>query len=184
VADADQLVVGGVSAPGAAAQQVPDGVVVQHVLLAGIAAAVDCGGDPAFQPGHLLITVGQRPDGDQDAAQVLDRLAGRQRVQSGMSKPGLGVQALQDRRRRALVQPGRDRAGPLGGRERLVKGTKARADFACLIAEQFIQPPAGGAPGAPAGTDPAGFAAGRAAGPEAGIGTGAGGAERPCCCVR
>ena len=180
-ADADQLVVGGAGVPGPpaqAAQQVPDGVVVQHVLLAGVAAAVDRCGDPAFQPGHLLIAVGQRPDGDQDAAQVLDRLAARQRVEGGVSEPGPGVQALQDRRRRALVQPGRDRAGPLGGRERLVKGTKARADFAGLVTEQFTQPAAGGAPGAPAGVDPAGFAAGRAAGPEAGIGTGAGRAER------
>jgi len=42
LADADQLVVGGVgasAAPTQAAQQVPDGVVVQHVLLAGVAAA-------------------------------------------------------------------------------------------------------------------------------------------------
>jgi hypothetical protein len=88
--DADQLVVGGVSACGSAVQapkQVPDGVVVQQVLLAGVAAAGDHGGDPAFQPGHLLITVGQRSDGDQDAAQVLDRLAGRQRAESGMGKP-------------------------------------------------------------------------------------------------
>jgi hypothetical protein len=58
------------------------------------------------------------------------------------------------------------------------QGTKARADFAGLVAEQLTQPPVGGAPGAPTGVDPAGFAAGRAAGPKAGIRTGAGGAQR------
>src|SRR5258708_17444638 len=94
-----------------------------------------------------------------------------------MSGPGRGVQALQDRGGRALVQPGRDRAGSFGGRQCLVEGKKARADFAGLVAEHLTQSPAGGAPGAPAGVDPAGFAAGRAAGPEAGIGSGAGGAQ-------
>lgn len=117
-ADANQLVVGGIGSPGPAAQaaqQVPDRVMMQHVLLGGVAAAVDRGGDPAFQPDHLLIAVGQRPDGDQDAAQVLDRLAGRQRVEDGVSEPGLGVQALQDRRCRLLSSqaatvPGRSAA--------------------------------------------------------------------------
>ena len=181
LADAGQLVVGGIGALGAAAepsQQMPDGIPVQHVLLIRVVTAGGRGGDPALQPGHLLIAVGQRADGDQDGPQVLDRLAARPRVEGGVSELGLGVQAPQDRGGGALVQPGRDGAGPFGGGEGLTEGTKARLDLAGLVAEQVTQPPVDSAPGAPPGVDPAGLAAGRAAGPEPRVGTGAGGAER------
>jgi hypothetical protein len=41
-------------------------------------------GDPAFQPDHALIAWRQRPDSDQDAAQVLDRLADGQLIEDLM----------------------------------------------------------------------------------------------------
>jgi len=75
----DDLVVGGVrtARPGArAAGHMPDGVAVQQLLLARIGALGDDPGDPAFQPAHLLIPHWQRPGGGQDAAPVLDCLAG------------------------------------------------------------------------------------------------------------
>ena len=57
------------------AGHVPDGVAVQQLLLTGVGPFGDDPGGPAFEPAQLLIACGQRPDGDQDAAQVLDRLA-------------------------------------------------------------------------------------------------------------
>lgn len=73
LADGDELGVGDLAALGAlaeSAQQVPDGVAVQQVLLVGVVAACDGVGDPAFQPGHLFVAGRECPDGDQDAAHV------------------------------------------------------------------------------------------------------------------
>ena len=56
------------------AHQVPDGVTMQDWLLA---VAGDGDRDPAFETGQVLIARRQRTGGDQDRAQVLDRLAHR-----------------------------------------------------------------------------------------------------------
>ena len=45
-------------------------------MLVGVVVFGDDGGDPAFQPDHLLIAGRQRADRDQDATQVLNLLAG------------------------------------------------------------------------------------------------------------
>ena len=60
---------------------VPDGVAVQQLLLARVGAFGDGPGDPAFQPGHLLIARRQRPGGDQDARRCSSGLAGGQFVE-------------------------------------------------------------------------------------------------------
>ena len=86
-------------------------------------------GRSSVQPGHLLVARRQRPDGDQDAAQVLDGLAGRQFVEDLVSELSGGVQAVQDGRGCALVRARRRRclAGPLWrGHGR---GPAARADL-------------------------------------------------------
>ena len=73
----DQLGVGGVSAVVALpqpVQQVPDGVAVQQLPLPGIVAFGEGACDPAFQAGQVLIAGRQGTGGDQDGAQVLDRL--------------------------------------------------------------------------------------------------------------
>jgi hypothetical protein len=80
----------------------PEGVAAQQLLLIKVVAGVDGLGDPAFQSGHLLISWRQSSDRDQDAAQVLDRFAGRQRVEGLVGEFGV-VQAAQDRRGGAFV---------------------------------------------------------------------------------
>ena len=80
----DELAVGGVGAvePAAqAAEHVPDGVAVQQLLLVGVGSLRRWSGDPAFQPGHVLVAGRQGADRDQHAAQVLDGFAGGQLVE-------------------------------------------------------------------------------------------------------
>jgi hypothetical protein len=90
---------------------------VHQLLLVGIVTVGNGGGDPALESGDLLVAMGQCADGDKDAAQVFDGLAGRQFVEGGVSDFGRGVPVLQDRGGAALGEPARDRIGPLGGRE-------------------------------------------------------------------
>ena len=57
------------------AHDVPDGVLVQQPALGGAGAPGDALGDPDFQPGQLFVAGRQRPGGDEDRAQVPQRLA-------------------------------------------------------------------------------------------------------------
>ena len=160
------------------AHDVPDGVAVQQLLLAGVGAAGDDAGDPAFQPGHLLIAWRQGPGGDQDAAQVLDRLAGGQLVEGAVGeRSSRPARAGSPGRRSCSARPatvaGRSAAG-----EGMVEGLQVGADLAGLVAEQLAQPLLEAAAGAPAGVDAAGLPAAGAAAPEPGVGAGAGRAER------
>ena len=82
--DEDVLVVGGVGASctlSQAPQHVPKGVAAQQVLFIGICSLGDGGVDPVFESHHVFVAGGQDFRGDQDAAQVLDCLAGGQLVE-------------------------------------------------------------------------------------------------------
>jgi hypothetical protein len=170
-ADPDGLGVGGFCAPDPAAQpaeQVPDGVAVQEFPFARAGPAGDDAGDPALQPGHLLISPGQGPGGDQHAAQVLDRLAGGQLVQGLVrERPLRGPEVTQDGWRRAAVQPRCHCGGPSDRGECLVEALQPSGNLSVLAAEQLTQPLVHRATGAPAGVDAARLPAARAAAPEA-----------------
>jgi hypothetical protein len=123
----------------------------------------------AIQRSSLLIAGRQRPDGDQDAAKVLDWLARGKLVEGTVGElfPG---QLAQDRGCGAFVQPRVDGGGPLSGREGVIEGLQAGRDAAGLAAQQVTQPLPDGAAGAPAGVDPPGLPAAGAGAPEPGIG--------------
>ena len=136
------LVGGGVRAaePGAQpAGHVPDGVAVQQLLLAGVGTLGDDPGGPAFQPGHLLVPYWQRPGGDQDGPQVLDCLAGGKLVEGAVSEV-LAGQLTDDRRGRALAEPGGRGGWPVRAGEGVVEGLQLRAELPVLVAEQVAQP--------------------------------------------
>jgi hypothetical protein len=59
----------------------------QDAPLAGILPGADGGGDPELEPAQALVAVGQRADGDQDAAQVGEGLARGQVVEDLVSQP-------------------------------------------------------------------------------------------------
>ena len=103
------LAAGGVSTGEPSTQSpdhVPDGVAVQQLPLLGVRSLRDDLGDPALQPGHVLVAGLQRADGDQDAAQVLDRFAVGHLVEGGVGELFAGrFQAAQDGRGCA-VEPG------------------------------------------------------------------------------
>ena len=178
----DDLAAGGVSTvqPGAQpAGHLPDGVAVQQLLLVRVAPVGDGGGDPAFQPGELFIAGCQCAGGDQDAAQMLDCLAGRQFVESVVAQ-GLGSagERPQDRRGGAVVQPGLHGAWSVGPGERLIEGLQLGREVTGLVADQVAQLPLDRAARAPGVVDPAAFPAVWAAAPKPRFGAGAGGAQR------
>ena len=61
-------------APPQAAKVVPDRVAVQDPPLRGVGAGLHRCGDPAFQGDEAFVAGRQGPGGDQDAAQVRERL--------------------------------------------------------------------------------------------------------------
>ena len=112
------------------------------------------------------------------AAQVLDGLAGGQLVEGAVGEcrcPGQLTRGSPGRRSCRARRPWCRAAPSRRGRGR---GPAARADLAVLVAEQVTQPLLHRAAGAPAGMDAAGLPAVRAAAPEAGVGAGAGRAQR------
>ena len=172
-------VVGAAGAAAQPAQSVPDGVAVQQLLLAGVAASGDDRVVQRSSLAQLLIACGQRPDGDQDAAQVLDRLAARAARREAAWVSSFPAQLPQDRRRRrscparprrwpgrsAVAAPGRGPEGP-GGCPR----PRRRAAHA---AAAWWRTGRTGRRGSGRSAPQAGQAA-----PEAGVGAGAGRAER------
>ena len=116
---------------------VPDRVAVQDPPLAGILPGADGGGDPAFESGQPLVAVGQRADGDQDAAQVGEGLARGQLVEDLVSQPaavaaeaGKKVADLRPR------HPGQGGVGPLDSADGLVERGQVAADGARLVTEE------------------------------------------------
>jgi hypothetical protein len=106
---AEELAVGGVLSGQTAAEpahDVPDGVLVQQLALGGATAFGDSPGDPGFQPGELLVAGRQRPGGDEDRAQVPQRLAVRELVEGGVGEgPFAGGELAQHGGVLVVVQP-------------------------------------------------------------------------------
>ena len=177
--DEDDLVVGGVGASCASAQpaqQVPDRVAVQQCCSSGSARSAMVAVDPAFESDHVLVAGGQGSRGDQDAAQVLDGLAGGQLVECLVGE-GASGELTQDRGRGAFVEPALSVCGRSGRGQGPVEGLPVGRDGAGVVGEQFVQAPGDRAAGAPAGggTVRVGRSRGRCA---RRVGPGAGRAER------
>jgi hypothetical protein len=134
------LGVGGVSAVVALpqpAQQVPDGVAVQQLPLPGIVAFGEDACDPAFQAGQMFITRRQGAGGDQDGAQVLDRLASRKLIEPGVAEcPPAGAQFAQEFSDVGLVQPLQHEVGAIAVDQVVVQAAQLGADLAVVIGEQ------------------------------------------------
>ena len=133
-----------------------------------------------LEPGHVLVAGGQRAGGDQDAAQVLERLGVGQFVEGGVGERApAGGEVGQDRRRGLLgrARPARCRAVRWLARLSCSACSSGRI-AAGVVGEQLAQPLLRAAAGARPGDRAGRAAAARAGVPEAGSGTGAGRAER------
>ena len=151
--DADGLTVGGGLAVVASPQPVhavPDGVAVQQRPLFGIAAPGDGGRDRLLEAGQVLVAGRQRAGGDQDAAQVPERFAVGQFVESGVRQCSLADgEFAHDHRRGVLVQPGQHGLGSFVVGEVVVQRAQSWVDRAGVLAQQFLQPLPQRAAGAP-----------------------------------
>jgi hypothetical protein len=88
-------------------------------------------GDPSLEPGHVFITRRQDLGRDQDAAQVLDCLAGGQFVEGLVGDP-LADETPQDLWGCAPAEPGRHRRGPLDCRESVIERSQFGLDVAVV----------------------------------------------------
>jgi hypothetical protein len=86
---------------------------VQKPSLVGIAAVGDCRCDPTFQPRHLFVARRQHADGDQNTAQVFDRLSGGQFVEGVVGEVLVGASSS---RRIAGAPPLSSQAATVPGR--------------------------------------------------------------------
>ncbi len=109
---------------------------------------------------------------------MFDRFAGGQLVENLVGERPAGVEAGQDRRRCASVEPVRHGRRAGRRREGLIEDLQLRADGAGGVGEQGAQPLINRAAGASAGPVPTGLPAAWAVAPELRVGTGAGRAER------
>ncbi len=110
-AGVEGLQVGGMGAAqplAESAQMVPDGVALQDPPLAGVCPGADGDGDPAFQLDQPLIAGGQRADGDQDAAQVSECLAGGELVEDLVGQPAVVAAEFSEK----FADPGPGRVTP------------------------------------------------------------------------
>jgi hypothetical protein len=113
------------------ADDVPGGVPVQQPALVRAGASGDGLGDPGFQPGQLLVAGRQRPGGDEDRAQVPQRLAVGQLVEGLVGKrPLAGAELAQDVGDGALAQPGQDGGRAFTARQAVMECPQIRADRA------------------------------------------------------
>jgi hypothetical protein len=123
-ADQVELAVGGVGTAVALPEppeHVPDRVSVQQFLLVRLGVLVEGVGDPPFDPREVLVTGGQCCGGHQDAAQMLDRLAGCQIVERGLAQWSLPAGEVGEHRAdRGVLEPGQCGARPVDARQRLV----------------------------------------------------------------
>ena len=116
------------------AQQVPDGVAVQQLLLPGIAAFGEGACDPAFEAGQVFITGRQGTGGDQDGAQVLDRFAGWELVERGMAEcPLAGTEFAQELAMAVLFSHCQHEVGPFAAGQVVVQATQFGPDAAAVI---------------------------------------------------
>jgi hypothetical protein len=152
---------------------------VQDLPVGGVGVLADGLPDPALDPGELLVAGGQRPGGDQDGAQVLDGLSGRQPVELVVAERARASGERGERRPRGVFpEPGQHGAGALGIRERVAQRLKSRADLAAGTGQERVQlEPEAAADACPAGKTAAG-AAGRTGSPQVGVHVRAGAAQR------
>jgi hypothetical protein len=86
-----------------------------------LAVLVEGVGDPPFDPREVLVTGGECCGGDQDAAQMLDRLAGYEIVEGGMAKWSLSAGEIGEHRPdRGVLEPIQCGGRPVDARQRLV----------------------------------------------------------------
>ncbi len=175
LADDDVLGVRSLTAEGAVPQppqQVPDGVAVQQVLLVGVGAVGDGAGDPPFEPDHVLVARRQDSGRDQDAAQVLDRLAGGQVVEDLVGEGALG-DVTQDLGCGALGKPSGQGGGSFDRGEGVVERLAVRRNVPGIVCQQFVQPLLDVAPSTSSFVEPSPLSVGGATVAEDGVGAGA-----------
>ena len=120
----------------------------------GVAAFGEGALDPAFEAGQVFITGRQCTDGDQDGAQVLDRLAGWELVEGGVADcPLTGAEFAQDAGDRGLVQPRQHEVGSFAAGQVVVQAAQFGADVTVAAGQQGPQPLPQVAAGAGAGAE-------------------------------
>jgi hypothetical protein len=90
---------------------------------------------------------GSEPDRDQDAAQMIDRLAGGQRVEGVVGEAFAGVQVAQDGRG-GPVEPGCHGVGSVCRGKSVVQGPQVCRDLTVLSAQHLMKALSEGAAGA------------------------------------
>ncbi len=161
------------------ADHVPDRVAVQDLLLLPVSPVSDGPRDPAFELDKVLVAGGQRSGGDQDAAQMGQRLARGQFVERGVGERAqargeLGEHGLRD----AAGEPGQDSSRPVSGGQRLMQDPQLGADVAGVAGDELVEPLAEMAAAACSGDQASGTAAARAGLEEARVRGGAVSAQR------
>jgi hypothetical protein len=161
------------------AQVMPDRVAMQDTPLHRVRAGGDGGGDPPLQTDEPLVAGRQRAGGDQDAAQMLERLAGGKLVQNLVrQRPLIPAEAFQQGVDLRAGQPGQRGVRTRSGRHGLGKGGQVGPDNAGSVAEQVAYPLVEHAALAGARAEPPGGGADRAAAPEVRVRVGAPRAQR------
>lgn len=118
-----------------------------------------------------FVALGQGTGGDQDTAQVVESLAGRQLVNDlAGQRAGVAADLGEDLPDLGAVQPGHSHVGPLGPGQSPVKRGEAGADPAGLVTDEGAYPLVQGAALAGTRAEQPGRLAGRAAIPEVRVG--------------
>jgi hypothetical protein len=148
---------------------------VQDLPLLQVAAGLQEPGDPSLQLQQPLIAGGQGTNGNQDAAQVRNRLAGRHLVEDLVGQRPLITAEIAEQRPdlRPASQPVLDGGGPLHRGQGVMQRGQALADMPGATAEQIGDAAAQAAPLAGRRAQLPRLLADRAAVPEAGIGVAA-----------
>jgi hypothetical protein len=127
---------------------------VQQLPLPGVAAFGEGAGDPAFEAGQVFVAGRQCAGGDQDGAQVLDRLAGWELVEGGVAEwPLAGAEFAQDGGDHGLVQPRQHQVGSFAAGQGVVQAAQLGADVTVVPGQQGCQPLPQVAAGAGAGAE-------------------------------
>ena len=160
-------------------QQVPGRVAVQQFLVVRAGVLADGLADPALDPGELLVAGRQRSGSDQDTAQVLDGLAGREIIKRGVAERALpGGELGEHRAGGGTLEPVQHGVGPSGAGQGVVQHPQFRADLPAGVGEELAELAAQLAAAADPGQQAPAGATGRAGLPETLIRHRAAGAQR------